>query len=65
MEPDADTDKACVPFARFGVSATLVFEYGTFEAGTRSQQQPVTAILLRRGEAVRCGKFGDQRDVLF
>jgi hypothetical protein len=31
MEPDADTDKACVPFARFGVSATLVFEYGTFE----------------------------------
>lgn len=32
MEPDADTDKACVPFARFGVSATLVFEYGAFEA---------------------------------
>lgn len=38
---------------------------GQSGAGTRSQQQPVTAILLRRGEAVRCGKFGDQRDVLF
>lgn len=32
MEPDADTDKACVPVTWFGASATLVFEYGAFVA---------------------------------